>query len=173
MKHREARRAAVQGPQRLNNNEKFEDQLPRDAFPMLQVQTAPATHPSCLIINLVWLQEGEVKLTPFELPNYTVLREDEKAVFVQPLYWENLCQPDLQGNRGSEGPSCQLPFSGPSHRPDAFILVKGSFPGGPGEAGPPVSVPLCYEYGTDGAKSICSIGTKTLTTQLSLLKDST
>ena len=29
------------------------------------------------------------------------------------------------------------------------------------------------EYGTDGAKSICSIGTKTLTTQLSLLKDST
>ena len=57
--------------------------------------------------------------------------------------------------------------------PEAFILVKGSFPGGPGEAGPPVSAPLCYEYGTDGAKSICSIGTKTLTTQLSLLKDST
>ena len=65
---------------------------------MLQVQTAPATRPSYLIINLMWLQEGEVKLTPFELPNYTVLREDEKAVFVQPLYWENLCQPDLQGN---------------------------------------------------------------------------
>lgn len=38
------------------------------------------------------------------------------------------------------------------------------------EVSPPVSALLCYEYGTDGAKSICSIGTKTLTTQLSLLK---
>ena len=128
VKDREARRAAVQEPQRVGHDGAIEQQQqqvwrpasPGDTFSMLQVQAGPAARPSYLITNLVWLQEGEVTLTPSELPNYTVLWEDEKAVFVQPLYWENLCQPDLQGNWGSEGPSCQRPFSGPSHRSRHF-----------------------------------------------------
>ena len=105
MKHREARRAAVQGPQRVGHDGATEQakSLKTSLSPRCLSDASSANcprHPPILsnYQSRVWLQEGEVKLTPFELPNYTVLREDEKAVFVQTLYWENLCQPDLQGN---------------------------------------------------------------------------
>lgn len=43
-------------------------------------------------------------------------------------------------------------------------VVKRSLPCYSQEVSPPASELLCYEYGTDGTKSICSVGTKTLTT---------
>lgn len=131
VKDREARRCSP-GPQEFGHDGRLttvslEPDSPEDTFSMLQVQAGPAADPSYLITNLVWLQEGEVTLTPSELPNYTMLWEDEKAVCTTSILGKHVIKPK-EGFPGSEGPSCQRTFSGPSHGPDAFILVKGSFP---------------------------------------------
>lgn len=126
--------------------------------------------PYYLIINLLWLWEGEVKLTHSELRNCTVLQGDEKSSIFCTFYILGM---SAWVTRKSGFWRAILLAAFLRAKPlgsDAFILVKRSLPGGSGEVGPPVSVLLCYEYGTDGAKSICSVGTKTLTTQLSLLK---
>lgn len=139
---------------------------------MIPSDTSSAAFPTLSNCNL-WLCEGRVKCVHSELPRSTILQGDEKSVHFFPLflYWEILCQPGFQGNQDSEGPSCQLLFCGAkSPSSHSVFLVKRSLPGGSREVGPPGSALLCYEYGTDGAKSICSVGTKTLTTQRSLLK---
>lgn len=140
---------------------------------MILSDTSSAAFPTLSNCNL-WLWEGRVKCVHSELPRATILQGDEKSVhFFFPTFCTGkfLCQPGLQGNQDSEGPSCQLLFCGAkSPSSHSVFLVKRSLPGGSREVGPPVSALLCYEYGTDGAKSICSVGTKTLTTQRSLLK---
>lgn len=118
--------------------------------------------------------ERKVKCVRSELPSSMTLWRDEKSVhFSSPhfLNWEILCQPGLQGNQDSEG-ILPAAFLWGQATEFTFCLSgeKDHYQAAPGEVGPPVSALLCYEYGTDGAKSICSVGTKTLTTQRSLLK---
>lgn len=140
---------------------------------MILSDTSSAAFLHYLIAICGFGKEGSNVCTP-NFPTPRSCREmRNRYIFFFPTFCTGkfLCQPGLQGNQDSEGPSCQLLFCGAkSPSSHSVFLVKRSLPGGSREVGPPVSALLCYEYGTDGAKSICSVGTKTLTTQRSLLK---
>lgn len=139
--------------------------------PVIPLDTSSANSlPYYLITNLWWLREGVVKLMHFELFSYTVLQGDERSVsfslslffilYIGKIY-VNLSYKEigvLKGNPASCFSQGQATGFRCFHSGEK-IITRPLW-----EAGPPVSVLLCYEYGTDGAKSICSVGTKTLTT---------
>lgn len=143
---------------------------------MIPLDTFSADLAPCyLITNLLRLQERVVKCIHFKLPNLTVLQEDEKSVIFFFFYsfsvLEKLMSTWVTRKSGFWRAVLLAAFpQGQATGFRCFLSGEKIITGRLWEVGPPVSALLCYEYGTDGAKSICSVGTKTLTTQLSLLK---